>query len=425
MRLRFSVAGLVLGAILLLACGPPPVGSPEPVPDPTPAPDPEPDPVKPPTGFNWTAGPGCGEPTAGMDRFTEEGELRGLVVAGELGRRGRSTLLAEDLDADGDIDLVYSVPSAELAEHSTPMVLENDGSGFFSRPPIAALDVFQWPSPSTFLAADLDGNRLPELLLGAGSEVLVLENLGGMNFGSIRSLFDVGELMLSGADPAASGLAMKFTVGDADGDGDLDLAVLGGPPALPPPEQGGEEAGADAATPELLLLLEDGEVADSILLVPPSGGTLSLGGAFTDRDGDGDLDLLVTSDLKLPGSFWRNDGLDAEGLPIFVDDAAAVGAALEISAMGVDMADLNADGWLDYCITDTASPACLLSSGEGDWYEAGAALGLEPAVPVGAGGTLGWGFDLADLDNDGLLDAVQASGRAGNLGASEYDADYP
>ena len=50
----------------------------------------------------------------------------------------------------------------------------------------------------------------------------------------------------------------------------------------------------------------------------------------------------------------------------------------------------------------------MLSSDDGRWYDWADALGLR--ADANAGQTVGWGAELADLDNDGDLDAVVAYG---------------
>jgi len=129
---------------------------------------------------------------------------------------------------------------------------------------------------------------------------------------------------------------------------------------------------------------------------------------LTDRDNDGDLDLYWSTHFDVgsptPGRFLRNDGLDDAGRPILVDDAADVGLDVMFSAMGVDSADLNEDGVLDYCMTDTYL-LCFVSDGVGGWFDAGLAMGLQ----ADSASWLGWSVELADLDNDGHLDAVAAA----------------
>jgi hypothetical protein len=67
---------------------------------------------------------------------------------------------------------------------------------------------------------------------------------------------------------------------------------------------------------------------------------------------------------------------------------------------------------LDYCASDVGPPRCYLSTGTGTWYEGDVAqMGLTPAEPVYEfPQTIGWSFDFRDLNNDGLLDVLQASG---------------
>jgi len=160
------------------------------------------------------------------------------------------------------------------------------------------------------------------------------------------------------------------------------------------------------------MIVQDGEVTDTLELQPEGNGTLGLVGTFTDRDFDGDMDLLIPSDRDLNIAFWRNDGLDSQGLPELVDDAQAIHADILMDGMGVDSADLNGDGLLDYCITDTGDPVCLLSNGVGDYISSAAAIGLVPDDPVMQEiSTIGWTLDFADFDHDGNLDCVQSSGR--------------
>ena len=75
--------------------------------------------------------------------------------------------------------------------------------------------------------------------------------------------------------------------------------------------------------------------------------------------------------------------------------------------MGLDIADLNGDGLLDYCITDDGPPLCLLTQADGGFVDGTASLGIATDVPAG---TVGWGIEVLDFDADGHLDLAQASG---------------
>jgi len=198
-----------------------------------------------------------------------------------------------------------------------------------------------------------------------------------------------------------------------------------------------------------LMFLNEGDAHFELAyqLSPAGEPGLSFLGAFTDRDNDGDLDLLLTSDRSegsLPATaFYRNDGLARDGMPVLVNDAPEVGADLRFSAMGLGSADLNGDGLLDYCMTDDYI-YCLMSDPSGVYVESGLALGLQPDLeahpdypgegggmggdPGGRGGGpdrpggpgnpgegfscgwVGWSLELLDFDYDGLLDIAAVAG---------------
>ncbi|PRP96190.1 FG-GAP repeat protein [Enhygromyxa salina] len=90
------------------------------------------------------------------------------------------------------------------------------------------------------------------------------------------------------------------------------------------------------------------EIGASVGLVDEFGGN---GAAWVDVDGDGDLDLYVTS-MAIPGRFWfyRNE-LAQTGEARFVEDAAARGLALDDGlphfGFSIGVGDYDRDGWLD------------------------------------------------------------------------------
>jgi hypothetical protein len=180
--------------------------------------------------------------------------------------------------------------------------------------------------------------------------------------------------------------------GDLDGDGDLDLVV----------PSGGENSDDQGQFP-ILLKNEDGKLVfwkelDAV------GPLISQAPLLTDIDGDGDLDIYLANDLVGISTLWLNKGGE------FTEAARDYGLSLDQAGMGMDSADLNGDGRLDYCFSNVGPMFCLLSSAAGGFYEGAQALGLVPADSVGHSGTIGWSVVLDDLDNDGDLDVLQASG---------------
>ena len=74
--------------------------------------------------------------------------------------------------------------------------------------------------------------------------------------------------------------------------------------------------------------------------------------------------------------------------------------------MGWGSGDINRDGLPDLAVTGWYELALLVSLPDGTWYDAALALGLVPDAQR----VVGWGIEIADLDNDGLEDVVVAFG---------------
>ena len=351
--------------------------------------------------------PVCVDPVEGIARFTEEGRLRGLSQRFEPPGyeadfpSNMAALVAEDLDNDGDIDLITS------RRGDTITLYENHGDGGFTLRPAPELTLPVMQPGFLSGVVDLDDDDLPELFLWDEGVAFQARNLGGLEWGPLELVWfdpEVGPAWVPGT----------WAFGDVDGDGDLDVALAGShtaPAQDAPPDPMPEEW-----VPDRVLLNRDGVFEVVLELTPrgvPSPTQVAL---FTDRDGDGDQDLLMGVDRGRalePNAFWRNDGLDAAGVPVLVNDAAEIGAELRISAMGVAVADLDGDGALDYCMTDIGPPQCLVTHGGPGYVESGLALGLEATSAPVPQYWSGWSIELADLDNDGDLDAVAAGGDPG------------
>ncbi len=354
---------------------------------------------EPPAGFDWGAARVCDDPVSGIDRFTEEGAARGLtavlpsteeVYGTVLTGRGGS-LAVEDLDADGDVDVLAG------GFDGTIDVYENDGSGMFTHSELS-FRLFGSDSLEAIAVGDLDGDGLPEVILPANRRFITFENRGSLIFDEGRSV--------SVAPEDARRTFLTGTLGDVDGDGDLDLSL---PSIGTPSESLDEDAGE--GDPDPLVLWESGAWTLYDELDGTGEGSRCRAATFTDRDRDGDADLFVVSDSGPPSSFWRNDGPDGGGALVLEDDASAIQADLVMAAMGLDGWDFNQDGLLDYCISDLGPPRCLQSEPDGGYTQIQSTLSLTPDAPVTARfPTVGWSLDLTDLDNDGHVDMVQASG---------------
>jgi hypothetical protein len=364
----------------------------------------------------------CEVPTDGFLRFEEVGVERGLDRVHVASEDERSCpvvpggVVAEDMDADGDIDLLFHRVDA------FPVVYANDGTGHFDQ---VSVDV-GWSDDHGRLVhalalADWDDDGLPEVFVVSESLVAMSRNLGGLNFSAFEVLYDAPGL------PRTCNMSLAF--GDVDGDGDLDVLLPGADlvpeedfvMALEPPW---------AAGIDRLLLQDQGALTQVLEITRGDPEALALVAMFSDWDDDGDMDVFFGSDRvfaegTVPLGWFRNHGNDA-GLPVLKDEAAELGGSILVNVMGFGSGDLNADGVIDFCFTDLApSLTCQLSDGAGSFYGGGRSLGLVPSIEdhpdLPSGTTQGeiddavlfwttWGMELEDLDNDGFLDLAVVSG---------------
>jgi len=132
-----------------------------------------------------------------------------------------------------------------------------------------------------------------------------------------------------------------------------------------------------------------------------------MGVICADYDNDGDTDILVGNDLR-PNFLFQNDGAGR-----FKEVGGLLGLAYDSlgnvhGTMGVECADWNNDGWLDFYTTAYQRQlATLYQSKGGAFFEdvtrqTGAGTGTYP--------TVSWGTELVDFDNDGHRDIFIACG---------------
>lgn len=367
----------------------------------------------------------CGQPTEGFLRLQPGGAVaRGLDLVAPADDTPRSCmwmpggLVASDLDGDGDTDLAFGRPDG------FPSIWENSGGALSEAGSLPQGSTATLGRPTLVqAAADLDGDRLPEILLAGEGFVLSSRNLGGLAFGPPVPIY------LDDEYPVVC--HQSLALGDVDGDGDLDLFLPGldevAVPGVPP-----ETMTPDMGTWDLLLLNRDGAFEVAAELAPGGVPWLSMAAMFSDREADGDLDILDLPDRSRDGhpgaAFFRNDGLDGDGVPLLFDDAAELTADIHPCTMGILSADLNSDLLLDYCVADLLGEIrCLVQDGSGAFYESGAALGLVASPeghqdwdPLDGAQWTPWSIEAEDLDVDGRLDVAAPAGPVpGLMGVSD------
>ncbi len=417
--------------------------------------------------------------------------VRGVAIA--LGRQPRDHCPASDRDQNGTVsvdELVAAVASAlagcapvataTIPPTQTPTPTRTTAEWKFTDVTEAAGINYEHRYANQFdlgenaltaggvAAGDFDRDGWIDLYVvqGDGGTSLLLRNRGDGSFEDVAAAAGV-------AVGGRRGTGAIFA--DVDGDGWLDLLVLGidgSPPLLFHNRAGTFE---DASAASGLAFLQD-----------------SYSAAFADYDRDGDLDLFVShwGNRLSPGestqNLWRNDGngvftdvslasgisaavartvgpnlqldftftpnfadIDNDGWPdllvaadfgasrvlrnnrdgTFIDQTDAV--ISDENGMGGAVGDFDGDGNLDWFVSSIFDPNGVA---EGFWGTTGNRLyrnsgdGTFADVTESAGvrdGGWGWGSTFADFDNDGWLDLFVVNGWRvpGSDLAAEFAAD--
>jgi hypothetical protein len=271
-----------------------------------------------------------------------------------------------DLDGDGDLDVLFG-NGRHFVE--TNWILSNDGYGmFYGRRAFGGQ-----PNPTYGVAlGDLDGDGALDAVVAndLGHPSVLYRNDGKGNLVSVLSLGTYPDSMTRARRAVA--------LGDLDGDGDLDVVLVG-------------------LDQDHLYLNEDGGrrwVERAFGSRETGDAPRWTGVALADVDGDADLDIVVPGRYESRSLIYLNDGKAsfAEHRPFgaTADDPTSV-------AVG----DMDGDGDLDIVAAHWEQPHLLyVNDGGGNFT---------PHGRFGSGREQAWSVALADMDLDGDLDAVVGS----------------
>jgi hypothetical protein len=283
-------------------------------------------------------------------------------------------------DLDGDGDPDLIAAGRELGQ---VCVYENDGTGYFTDRTSGSGLPFSLYFTGVSLG-DYDGDGDLDLYLSGHSiPDLLLRNDGSFVFTDVTDSAGLGNL----------GKANGAVWTDQNLDGWLDLYVS---------NFDLEGDINDVEHPNRFYRnMGDGtfiEISEELGIEDPRPAHQAM---FLDADRDGDRDLYVSNDKgsQSPEIIW-NRMWCAEGTE-FIDVSATSGSGISIDSMGMDAGDLDMDGYFDIYCSNLANPALpgnnvlLCGSSELSYTD----KTLEAQVE---GGGICWGVRFVDFDNDGF-----------------------
>ncbi|MDA0803212.1 MAG: CRTAC1 family protein [Planctomycetota bacterium] len=335
-----------------------------------------------------------------------------------------------DAEGDGDLDIFFAqggTIGAPEAAQARCALWRNDGAWNFND--ISSESGAAVPGYAMGVATgDLDGDGDQELIVSRLGGIDVLWNESDRASASTAGLIRFRAASASGIDAGKWPSVLHLV--DIDRDGDLDLFVgryLDWSAGAEPPCEG-PDGRRDYCSPRSFsapasssLYLNDGKgsfaraATSGIDAVP---GT-ALGACAADFTSDGRIDIFVANDA-MPNRLWvqQPDGS-------FKDEAAARGCAVDLegrakAGMGVGCEDIDGDGLLDIlvCNLDGESDSLFLRRGDG-FQDATARAGLRAPTRRATR----FGLLLADFNEDGALDLLEACGRVSRDPRAVKDQD--
>lgn len=352
-------------------------------------------------------------------RFTDVTQQTGIAFQHADGASGRRYIVEAmsaglalfDYDMDGDVDIYFlSGGMLKGAPYTTPprnRLYRNEGQWRF----IDVTDESGLGDTGHGLGvavADYDNDGDPDVYVTNFGPNVLYQNRGNGTFTDVTERAGV-------ANGSQVGAGANFL--DIEGDGDLDLFVSSyihftyenhvvgntrGYPSYVGPR-------VYALTPDALYRNNgDGTFTN---VSQPSGiaGTpgAGMGTVCADYDNDGDTDIYVAND-NAPDFLWTNDGSGH-----FEERGTLAGVAydlygLEMGSMGVDCADYDNDGHLDFYVTSYNDQLAHLYRNLGDGFFEDKTL--ISGAGAGTSRNVTWGNGFADFDHDGDRDLFVATG---------------
>ena len=341
---------------------------------------------------------------------------------------------AFDFDNDGWMDILLVQGSTlerfKQGKNPGPALYQNRGDGTFEDVTAkSGLKAEQsgWGMGVSF--GDYDNDGFADIYLTCLGPNILYHNNGDGTFTDVTDRAGVGD--------ARWGTSAAF--GDYDRDGYLDLYVCNyldmDLDHLPPPGVGqfctylGEAVfcgprGIPGAPDVFYHNNRDGTFSE----VSEKTGAVDrkrlpgLAAIWGDVDNDGDPDLFVGNDAE-PNYLFLNRGdgtFEEKGL---ISGLALSGDARAQANMGVDIADYDNDGLMDLFISHFAGDYSTLYHNEGNliWED----VTIQSRLRMSYGRLVGWGARFADFNNDGWKDIYHTNGHVYPfLRAGRFEEQY-
>lgn len=328
--------------------------------------------------------PAAGRAEAGDVRFEDVTEAAGLGDAIGGGNQHGVGIAFLDLDRDDLPDIFVANGHANRSDLRYPSLLyRNRGDGTFEHATQASglAAILDGADLYSVAAGDHDSDGDVDLYLGAQPRDILLRNRGDGSFEDATEAAGAGG-PASNPDLVADGRSKVVSFGDFDGDGHLDLV----------------SASSTLPSPGVYLLRNRGDgtfediTGDAAVRIGSRGNPCAV--LWSDYDNDGDSDLWMWND--------RGDHvlLRNEAGARFTDITAEAESVSIRNPMGIDAADMDHDGDLDYYVSNIGRNPLLRNNGNGTFTDV--------TGTAGTGGAFGWGLGFEDLNADTWADLFVA-----------------
>ena len=334
---------------------------------------------------------------AGEVRLTEVASISGLQSVTGGGEGHGVGVAFVDVDNDGFDDIFLATGVTGSGVSVRPSLHRNQGDGTFEDISDRVGDggsslaaILDGADTYSVSAADYDADGDFDLYVTMHPRDKLLQNNGRGGFTDVTIAAGAGGPTTQRGLPGRGTASKIGAWGDYDGDGYMDIVVASSTFVQESPNPNGY----------LLRNLGNGQFQDvtqsTALVISAQGNPCAV--MWSDFDNDGDQDLWVWNDR---GNNQTNRVLLMNRNQRFTNVASSFGVTGRHGhPMGIDGADINRDGFIDYYISDLGNNPLYIGSASGEFTNVSSSAGV--------GGEFGWGLGFEDLNLDGWVDIFVA-----------------